>query len=249
VTGMRATSTIVLLLCACGQTSDATDPVVAGTQHGQPASVVSYLGATADTGPIAQVWISDQTGYCTQVATMDPCHANFSAGEGPLAGTYLRLSARGTTPGTYAVPTEASAQAVTVTGAFRVDRLSAASGSVTFSTLDAQGASGAYDVTFPTGKSAVGRFQATQCADFEPLYAKMRLPENRVSVSNTTAGDRCSSTVTCNSRTRGVSCTLLGGTSWTCQCTKDDGTTSSCSVASSGAACAVVPDSCCVVGF
>src|SRR5205814_10349925 len=142
---METRSVALLLVCACGHaSSDATDPVVAGGRRVEPASVVSYLGATKDTGPIAQVWISDAPGYCAQVATMDPCHANFAAGEGPLSGTYLHLSAVGTMPGTYSVPTGGSAQLDVVTGAFSLTRISGTSGSITFSTVDAQGAPGNY---------------------------------------------------------------------------------------------------------
>src|SRR5256885_3841746 len=159
---MGSRSVALLLLCACGHASgESTDPVVAGGRRVQPASVVSYLGATKDTGAIGQVWISDEAGYCAQVGTMDPCHANFAAGEGPLSGVYLHLSIRGATAGTYSVPTAGSAQLQAVTGAFSVIRISATSGSITFSALDSEGASGSYQLTFDDGSSASGRFQAS----------------------------------------------------------------------------------------
>jgi hypothetical protein len=249
---MRRVLGALVFLCACGQggSTGGTDPVVAGNRRIQPASVVSFLGPTFDSGPIAQVWISDQSGYCAQVATMDPCHANFAAGEGPPAGTYLHLSARGTLPGTYSIPTAGSAQLDVVTGVFSLTILDGTSGSVTFSTLDVERASGSYDVTFGDGTRATGRFDGTGCAAFEPLYAKMRLPQYRVGFTDSVAGPSCSATATCNSRARSVSCTAAGGTSWSCDCTREDGSHTSCSVnAPSGNGCNAVPDSCCVVGF
>jgi hypothetical protein len=248
---MKTASLTLVLLCACGHGQSAdTDPIAVAGRKVQPAAVVSYLGPNADTGPIAQVWVTDQADYCAEVSTMDPCHANFFAGEGPLAGTYLHLTARGTTPGTYSVPTLGSAQLNAVTGTTSVSRMSATSGSITFSTLDAQGASGSYELTFDGG-SASGRFRATGCSAFEPLYAKMRLPQFHPSLGTTTTGSgSCSISTTCTGRTRSVSCTSNGLPSWICQCTREDGSTSSCVVnAPSGAGCGAVPESCCVVGF